>query len=1022
VLQRVSVRRRTRVVGTIVSALLCAGVEARAQDAATDAATDAVADAATTAPIAPDPRTTRVRALIADALPPDVDAQSLFDVSLRDEPALEVEALRVRALLGALDAAPDAGLDACGAPRARVPQRDASPDADELSVREAIAALDPAPWIPRVELDRARLAFYALPAARRAELLRRHAERVEAARPRETEQQRLAREAAAERVAALEAARRARSEAERLVGEEVVRLIGVQQALIAARGRFQSRREALSTQRDAIIGWQRRARDARGGAAGDADALYDAIRQTLRASRDALDDALNHLDPQVTELPPLGPNPLTGLPVEVSTAEASARRRSVSQQLQDARAEERALRETRASALFDACTALNRERLALLPYLSRAKRGAITGFTTQGVDQARAEARQLSLILRYHRHIGTNWVRSVRRSGRVEGASVWTLLAVVVPLTLVLFAFFWTRRHSAGLLAELDARMAAGDRAERRATPSPTRTAVRLLIGVHRPLERLLFFLVTLSLLPDGMLALLEVQLLTTIVAWALAGSLVVNAINTFTAGASGREHDGRDQLRLRSLQLVGRVVVFFALALVLSARLVGKGTVYQWALAMGWVAALAVFLRLVSWWRSTVFARFERVRRKTATQRWVLEHRVGWQSFVAASVAAVQLFGSGTLRVARSWLGDFELVRRGHAYLFKRELDRLVDGDPKVRRPLSPAPYASLSPDRVGAAWAACPADEHREVLAARVARRAGGVVAVVGRQGMGKSAMLARLAGGVGDARTVACDDATEVDAIAASIAADPGEPPRALVILDDAQALVKPVFGGLKTFDETLALARANSDETLWIFAIDAIVWPFLRRARDARPLFDEVIALDDWTDAQIGALISSRSREAGLDPVFDDLLDRMAPSADEIDRQEALSEKREGYFRMVWDYARGNPAVALEAWRTSLVEDEDGIARVRPLQTPDVASLEALPDTALFVLRAVMQMSPATARAVSEATHLPADQIENVFRFGRARGYLREDHGRLVVPWAWRRPVILLLERRHLLVNP
>src|SRR5262249_13645758 len=134
------------------------------------------------------------------------DPQGLFDVALDDDVATEVEATRLKLLLQHAD--------------------------EEPVVRQDGGALHSAGqerslWTQRLELDRARLNFYALGPERRAELLRDHRARREAARPAEVEAERRAQQAEAERQRTLEAARAARSEAERAVAEEHARLIAM---------------------------------------------------------------------------------------------------------------------------------------------------------------------------------------------------------------------------------------------------------------------------------------------------------------------------------------------------------------------------------------------------------------------------------------------------------------------------------------------------------------------------------------------------------------------------------------------------------------------------------------------------------------------------------------------------------------------------------------------------------------------------------------------------------------------------
>jgi hypothetical protein len=238
----------------------------------------------------------------------------------------------------------------------------------------------------------------------------------------------------------------------------------------------------------------------------------------------------------------------------------------------------------------------------------------------------------------------------------------------------------------------------------------------------------------------------------------------------------------------------------------------------------------------------------------------------------------------------------------------------------------------------------------------------------------------------------------------------------------LLDDAHALIKPCIGGLETFDDVIAFARVHATHSLWVLAVDAALWPLLKRARDARPMFDETYVLAPWNETQIGALLADRCARAGIAPIYDDLIDKLPPGSDELDRQDALRAKKAGYERMLWDHVRGNPALALEAWRASLAEDEQGILHVRPLQVPDTSKLDAPPDSSLFILRAVLQLAPAGAEAVAQATGLLPGEVMQEFRFGQTQGVFVEYEGGMRVSWQWLRAVTRLLERRHLLVMP
>ncbi|MEP7050264.1 MAG: ATP-binding protein [Pseudomonadota bacterium] len=996
-------------------ALAAAPNEIRA-DAGPTASVDAGADAGAASP---DARTAEIRELVNGSLAVTVDPQTLFDVSLSDEKAVQVEAARLRTLLE--PAKPQSSADIS---KRRSQAAGSAKDA-------GLDTVDPDAWRARVDLDKARFDFYVLPRERRSQLLREHAQKQEAAQPKETAEDRRAREVEQERQTALAAAREARSEAERLVAQELARLIGVERTVQEVRNRLTAERATFAARGDALLGWQHRVREAEAGSAELSDTTYDAVRKTLRASRDELSATLNAAGSASSDVPDLGPDALTDIPSEVPTDEVRARRAAVERSILAARSEERAIRGQRAATLLGEIDKLNQDRLDLLPHLSSDKRAAITGFTVAGLDQARAEGRQLLLILRYHRHVADSWLRELR-ARQFRGIAWWSVTVTAVPWLIGLLLFFWWRRRSPQLFALAEKRIADDDRSARRNKPSALYRAVRLVRGFHRPLEWLLFLGFSIRLLPQGAENLLETQLLVVVVGWTLGGALIVNVLNaiaTLGDAPKGGAQSEIAQLRLRSLRLVGRVVVAFALVLVLSERLVGNGTVHSWVWSTCWFAAVPVFLILVRWWRQTVFERVERVRRKSALQAWLLANRVGWKSFFAAMIAAVQLFVLGSYKVVRTWVAGFDLARRAHAYLFKRELARLAEARPEEKfRPLRADAAASLAPNRMGDAWLGCPAEAHSRTLSASAAERHGGLVAVVAPRGLGKSTLLRHVARLVPGTATLSCQPHSTVQDLQALLekaapapVGEGGSNAPSLLLIDDAQALMKPILGGLRVFDEALSFARSHSQHSLWVFAIDATLWPFLQRARDSRPLFDRVIKLEPWRDEQIDQLLTLRSREAGIDPSFEDLLEPLPHAADEIDQQEALESKRVGYSRMVWDYARGNPGLALEVWRNSVAESVSGSVRVRPLTTPDADVLELLPDSTLFILRAVLQMAPVSVSDVALATRIGEAQVQSAFRFGGAHGYLEEDAGRVTVAWRWLRAITALLERRHLLVD-
>lgn len=936
-----------------------------------------------------------VRALANDTLAPEIDPRSLFDLDPADDDAVTLERMRLEGTLAAFAT------------------RDAGPDAGLPSER----------WEARLDLDRARLSFLELPPARRAELLEHHRARAALAQTPAADRRTL--EAEEKRQEALAAAQLARSEAERVVKEEYARLLQVEADQAAFEKKLAAGQAKIDAGREATLVWERRGREARTGEVRPerADAIYDEIRRALRIARDELDVTLRDAASPSSEVPVPGDDPLASLQTNVDVAAARAERERVVANAVRLTAEEKAYQDERASQLLDAVDALNAERMALLPHLSSDKRAAIIGFTNAGLDQAAAEVRQLTLIARYHRFVATEWLAAARQGHRSAALSAGAMVIVALEWLAVIAPFLWLRRRLPIALQLMWKRARAEDRRLRLPRPSIPTRVIGFVVGTYGPVLWLALALALSWLLPPAARNLLEIRLLSISVEWIVGGALVVAAVNAFAgAGPEGAEH-GAPALRLRSLRLVGRVVVAFGLVLALTSRLVGPGTIYQWVFSTCWLASIPVFLTLVRWWRGTVFERTERSRRKSAFERWLLAHQRGWKSLVAATAGAIYLFGRGAWRVGRTWVGHFAVTRTVLAYLFRRELGKLeAERAEIVSTAIPDDAFEALGPDRSSPSRIAIDADEALQRLRDRIREKQGGVVALVGALGIGKTTTLELLRQELGErslfievpldpgaafAKTVTktIDDAPDVGA----------------VLLDDAQRLVRPMMGGLAPFDALLDAAQERAQRATWIVAFDDILWLFLQRTRGSRPLFDDVIHLSPWHEEQLAQLLVTRTAAAGLEPSFENLLDRLPAHADEVDRQEALEERAANYYRLLWDYAGGNPAIALHMWRRALGRDANGVTHVRFFQAPNADELEPLPDQAVFVLRAILQLGAAKAEDIAATTMLPHADIADTLRYAHSRGYVLVDRERYRVTWTWLRAVSVFLQRRHLLVR-
>jgi hypothetical protein len=806
----------------------------------------------------------QIRDFLAGRLDGAIDPQSLFDVPVdTSDEKMRVERERIELLLRRAQASPPPApaAETSAAPGAKPPPLHTEPSApsDRIETPDPIEAAELAAWRARLALDRARLAFYDLPAPQRVELLRQHRERAEQAQPADHDAARNQAEADArlaeqQQREALEAARRSRTEAARLINEEHARLLAVTRQQAEYESGLIQRRAELDARNEAVLGWRRKVAELTllgpldAGAHPRVDDAYVALRVTLRQARQLLADALGSRGDGAERVPQAGADPLVDLPVDADRSVAVQQRVRVTAKARELLGAERALETEEARQLMSEVETLNRLRLELLGSLSAEKRDSILGFGPAGWDQAVAEVWQVVLTARYHLHAAFDWLDAIR-GGERRGRSAWLAFVLVLKWAFPIGLFVWWRQRADGVLERwLEARRQEA-RKRRDGDWFEVDYAERLVAfasRVRRPLEWLLLVGFIAWLMPEEMKGLLEVRLLSRVLLWIFGGLLIVLTIDALASTDTRRgSASATGKLRLRSLRFVGRAIVAFGLPLSLTVLLVGRGTVYSWVFSTCWFAAIPILFVIVAWWQPYIFERFTRMRKPNAFESWVLGRRSpapnlfsSAASSVAAVAGGVYLFVLGAWRVVRSRVLTFELTRRLLAYLFRRDLSK------KARASLAPA-YAPLSPDAFRALGpevstvelVRSAADMQVQAVIERIKAVGGGAIAIVGERGSGKTTLVERINTHCPDSLRVTCSieglpavriqlnlalglsPTTTLELAAKSLDGRAGD---SALLIDDAQYLIRPMMGGLAEFDGVLALFRRHSRNCTWVMA--------------------------------------------------------------------------------------------------------------------------------------------------------------------------------------------------------
>ena len=975
-------------------------------------------------------RHTHLRQLLAGELPADIDPRVFFSVDLNDEPAVAAEIRRLRAVLR--DAENNASESAANG-------RDltsATPTAQQgdAGTSSTLPIEDGEYWEARVLVDQAQLEFLSLDSARRAELLASHAaDRLDAEPdPRASTVREQARNAERRRQQVLQAAIQAKSEALRLLNEEHARLLAVKMQQAEYETDLLGRQEQQKAWLETTLSWRRRINELDATSelyGGRADELYHQLHSALESALDRLQPVLSKLQTSDTRVPTAGDERVHAEGLDLDRSEYRSTRQEVLEKAAELRLQERRVAWADAEVLVEQVESLNRDRLRLLHHLSPELRARVTGISEEGLHQARNELRLVLQVLRFHAISAMAWLERT-----AQGRSPWGRASVIATLSLIelLFvgaAFVWWRRRADGVLSTIH------DWSRKHAAESVLAYRLGGFVSVMRrarkPLEWLVFLGLVYDILGENLQGLLEVRVAWILAKWTLGGATCVLLVDALAErrAAVAKSNSKVSDLRFRSLRLLGRVIVGFGLVLSLSNEFVGPGTLHSWVLRTCWLAAVPLIVLFVGWWKEVIFARLEPRKNRNMVVAWAARHQQGAAGFLAALIGGGYLLGLGAVRLLREYVSGVTLVRRLLAYLFQREISKNADGGLALSS-LDAAAFDALDPERDGGVWVHVPEEDQLQQC---VRRGLGGVFALVGDRGCGKSTQLARLTHENRRVLHFRCSQFGQ-DPLTSlyrhfDIPREAG-PERLLdrlntvaeehwILIDDTHRSVMPMIGGLGPLQQALSLARRANRRLAWVFAFDSNIYQFVERGLGRSPAFDEVVRLKPWSEECIAELLKRRSEAAGFDPDFS-LLVRKVVQGDAADFAERLARTREGYYRVLWDYSGGNAAVSLHFWRQSLGQTQRGRVCAGLFGPPSTRDLEQLPDSTCFVLRALLRLDFANEGQLAQATRLDVEQVRNAVHYAMRRQYLtRDNEGQLRVSWQWYRAITLVLQRKHFL---
>lgn len=496
----------------------------------------------------------------------------------------------------------------------------------------------------------------------------------------------------------------------------------------------------------------------------------------------------------------------------------------------------------------------------------------------------------------------------------------------------------------------------------------------------------------------------------------------------------------------LRSVRLVLRYGFVVGYFLDVTGRLVGHGMLYEGVRVLAFVGALPIFAVLVQRWRDDIADAYLAHQPDSRLARAVEQARDRWYGFFVAVAAFGVVAARGSGMLGRDFVLGFEQSRKALAYLFRLRIERQAQ-----RRGLPPVDIGEL-PEAVREAFPDAPTDRERLLVDRFAALPAAldllrrfpdggpGSLVITSPWGVGRSTWLQRLTAQIDDEREPLWWTPSERVTTAAGLCASLGgalgrtEPPenlRALcaalveserprvVILDGLERLFLRAQGGYAAVDAFTELMERTRGRVFWLLASAGSAFRHLEQTRAFDQHVGGVVTLSRWSEAEIRELIQRRQRASGIAASFEDLIVH-AVEGDRLPTQ--VVETEEGYIRLLWNFAEGNPRVAQLFWLRSLYRTSSGELRVRLYSAPSADDLELLVERERFVLSAFHLHGALTPEEAAVACRLPVALVRAHVARAVTLGLYEEappGSGRYAISLAWWAAALRYLRRKNLL---
>lgn len=192
-----------------------------------------------------------------------------------------------------------------------------------------------------------------------------------------------------------------------------------------------------------------------------------------------------------------------------------------------------------------------------------------------------------------------------------------------------------------------------------------------------------------------------------------------------------------------------------------------------------------------------------------------------------------------------------------------------------------------------------------------------------------------------------------------------------PKSVIALENVENCILRKVDGFQAFSFVIDLLLQTSGQHMWLTTFTSYAWSIARQGVVGANCFSDVIQISGVSEEQLKSLILCRHNQFHQgEPNFNELQIKSSAKAAEQQQQQEIAEKnRNLYFRILWDYTRGNPRQALYYWKASLFMHQNQLS-IKLFDVPEQRVLENLSDVTLMTLAALIEHNGLTLKGLTQ----------------------------------------------------